>query len=322
MKIQLIVALTLLSAVSCRNDLPANGTQRCAPEGDQRCPKGYECKADLCWLPGTGPADSADASAFEDALVEGGADSSVPQEAGAESCVLGSLGNCGQCGVSCRSDQTCDDGLCCAAGLKNCGGRCVDVTLDSLNCGMCTNACPSSSQCSNGLCKALDGQPCAGPTDCLSGKCTTFFKDDDGDTYGTDITVGRCTITEPPAGYAKRAGDCCDDASTEMARVTAAKIHPNADWQTRSAGGICGRTWDFDCDGKVLSSIEKRMGCSRTSPPCDEVATGPAPEQLCGNSYYDCGECKQAAAFPGQTPSCYLDTSSNCVDSTILWECR
>ena len=69
--------------------------------------------------------------------------------------------------------------------------------------------------------------------------------------------------TTPPVGYAAQSGDCCDSASN---LAVAKLIHPGADFQTTSAGGVCNITWDYDCSG----AIEKnRMDCaSCTQNPC------------------------------------------------------
>jgi hypothetical protein len=73
-------------------------------------------------------------------------------------------------------------------------------------------------------------------------------------------------------------GDCCD-AATNIA--VAKLIHPGADFQTTSAGGICGITWDYDCSGKIEKD---RMDC----PSCNENPCGCAyvdfPDADCGTN--------------------------------------
>lgn len=66
----LIVVGAVLALGGCGGaDGPANGVQRCAPEGSvRRCPEGYACQSDdRCWRTGTGPEVATDASARDGA---------------------------------------------------------------------------------------------------------------------------------------------------------------------------------------------------------------------------------------------------------------
>ena len=95
---------------------------------------------------------------------------------------------------------------------------------------------------------------------CASATCNPFYADVDGDGYGAGQAIGFCTLTAPPIGYAAQNGDCCDDA----ANIPLAKlIHPGADFQTTSAGRICGGiTWYYDCSGAVEKSRQLCAGCT------------------------------------------------------------
>ncbi len=63
-------------------------------------------------------------------------------------------------GNPCTTDA-CDDVVgcasaplagCCAPGLVNCAGACVDASVDTSNCGACGNVCPKSTSCISGAC--------------------------------------------------------------------------------------------------------------------------------------------------------------------------
>ena len=145
--------------------------------------------------------------------------------------------------------------------------------------GACDPACDATHVCSGGHCLLVDAEPCTTGSQCASGACNPFYKDIDGDGYGIGAAVGFCTLTTPPIGYAAQNGDCCDDA-TNIA--LAKSIHPGADFQTTSAGGICGGiTWDYDCSGKIEKD---RMDC----PSCNENPCGCAyvdfPDADCGTN--------------------------------------
>jgi hypothetical protein len=123
-----------------------------------------------------------------------------------------------------------------------------------------------------------DGQPCSLATDCASRVCTPFYVDVDADGYGTGQAVGFCGAN-PPVGYAAQSGDCCDSASN---LAVAKLIHPGADFQTISAGGVCGITWDYDCSGLVESNPQTSACVPNAAyPACPSVAANLA-EGLCG----------------------------------------
>jgi hypothetical protein len=119
---------------------------------------------------------------------------------------------------------------------------------------------------------------------CASGACNPFYRDVDGDGYGTGQAVGFCTLTAAPIGYAIQTGDCCDDA----ANIAVAKlINPGADFQTTSAGGICGGiTWDYDCDG-VVESNPQTIACNNDYPTCTSRMAS-YNDSYCGRSPEGC----------------------------------
>jgi hypothetical protein len=144
-------------------------------------------------------------------------------------------------GVCCESacDQTCYS---CAA-RPDLAGSCRPLSE-----GADVNAaipCSVSRSCSLKLtdkqpvCRIIDGQSCKYPTDCVGGKCSFFFPDEDGDGYGdANGIISICAAPDdPPPGYAVTAGDCCDiDANTHADQLSSFD-HPNA----------CG-SWDYNCD--------------------------------------------------------------------------
>ena len=139
-----------------------------------------------------------------------------------------------------------------------------------------------------------DGQPCSLAKDCTSGTCTPFYVDVDGDGYGAGQAVGFCG-TAPPVGYAGQSGDCCDSASN---LAIAKLIHPGADFQTTSAGGVCNITWDYDCSGVVETNPQDCLTCS-AFPNC-QCVTGNRPESSCGTS----GISESTCSGTSQTQSC------------------
>ena len=156
-----------------------------------------------------------------------------------------------------------------------------------------------------------DGQPCSLAKDCASGTCTAFYVDVDGDGYGTGQAIGFCGTT-PPVGYAAQSGDCCDSASN---LAIAKLIHPGADFQTTSAGGVCNITWDYDCSGTVESSPQT-VSCGQIYPACATTIVSFA-ESSCGT-----GEdmtCVCGGAGNGTSGSCFTTCGGH---PTVTIGCR
>jgi hypothetical protein len=157
----------------------------------------------------------------------------------------GSSGSGGFAGTggSAGSSGSAGSGFAGAGGTSGSGGS---------GAAACMPTCDVNHACVGGRCLLADAQQCVSASQCASGVCNPFYVDVDGDGYGTGQPVGFCTLTAAPIGYAAQNGDCCDDASN----IALAKlIHPGADFQTTSAGGICGGiTWDYDCDGTIESN--------------------------------------------------------------------
>jgi hypothetical protein len=71
---------------------------------------------------------------------------------------LGTMANCGACGITCTTAPAhgtpiCAQGTCsftCAAGFTKCGNACVDTTTDVYHCGGCGTVCPVNEHCEPG----------------------------------------------------------------------------------------------------------------------------------------------------------------------------
>jgi len=164
------------------------------------------------------------------------------------------IGNGGSCQSSnqCTSGN-CSNSLCCATGQTACGGSCVSLSTSSANCGSCDRACATGSSCSGGSCYLADGQSCTTGTQCLSGVCSTFYVDSDGDGYGVGTGISQCGTT-PPSGYANKAGDCCD---------TDANAHPGQT-ATFSTADKCS-SFDYNCDNHETPKSNGPTNCGTPS---------------------------------------------------------
>ena len=140
----------------------------------------------------------------------------------------------------------------------------------------CSPACGSTLTCVGTQCLFKDGQSCNLATDCASNTCTAFYVDVDGDGYGAGQAMGFCGTTAP-VGYAAMNGDCCDNAPN---LAIAKLIHPGADFQTTSAGGVCNITWDYNCSGEVETAGQSCSSCT-AYPDCQCVFSA-YPSTECG----------------------------------------
>ena len=144
--------------------------------------------------------------------------------------------------------------------------------------GACSPACDATHVCAGGRCLLADASLRDGIAVRVRRRCKPFYKDVDGDGYGTGQAVGFCALTAPPIGYAAQTGDCCDDApNIALAKL----IHPGADFQITSAGGICGITWDYDCSGRFEKGTDTCSRCTAT-PDCNCIAK--VPDEACGTT--------------------------------------
>jgi hypothetical protein len=162
-------------------------------------------------------------------------------------------GNTCQATADCLSGF-CVDGVCCETA---CDQQCFSCNTAFELRGMCRpftsgtdlNAsvpCGGSSSCALGptpdqpVCLLDDGQPCTTAAECVSGQCSTFYADADGDKYGNaDRSVTICGAADaPPASFVVVAGDCCDADGDAHPNQSEFFSHPDA----------CG-SFDYNCDG-------------------------------------------------------------------------
>jgi hypothetical protein len=216
------------------------------PEGDGETQSG-----------GRGGSSATDAGSGGTIGAAGGGGSTVVAGSGARAGMTGTGGAAGATGAGGVAGATGTDG---AAGAIGAGG----------SGEVCSPACVSATQtCVGTKCLFNDGLSCSVASQCASNACTPFYVDQDGDGYGTGQAVGFCGTTAP-VGYAAQTGDCCDTApSIAIAKL----IHPGAGYQTTSAGGVCGITWDYDCSGtNDVRPVQYASDC--TAPPaCEAILT-------------------------------------------------
>jgi len=147
-------------------------------------------------------------------------------------------------------------------------------------------------------------EDCSGVADDLDsgvvGPFATFYEDEDGDGFGTDVTVEAC---DAPDGFAAETGDCADDPSdASILPFTAEQLHPETAWYV-----------DQDLDGYGdPDGFTGRITCD--------------PQDFLAPRAEDCND-RDPAAFPGaddpvmeilSTPSATRIADEDCAGDTDL----
>ena len=214
-------------------------------------------------------------------------------------------------GTSCQTMAQCQSGncsgnLCCAAGLTNCSGTCIDLTSNDKHCGACTGPtvdCTMSGQalehCRNSACRLVDGSPCTSDSDCMSGQCNLYYADYDKDGYPDHYNTQRfCTIpgqlSDGPnttifmSPRTDGKWDCCDQYSAAHPDATAFggwQISEILSQQCMAAFG------DTNCNGQVEVDPSAIITTGCNSPDgvsCNKMTRTPAAAD-CGMSLCGCG---------------------------------
>ncbi len=194
--------------------------------------------------------------------------------------------NCGTCGTSCLPGEECRDGECvcsddcedgnsCTEGVCS-AARCRQMTRDTDDDGYCDEECLDSEtgrvgDCLDGDCDdtRADVHPGARETcdtrwdDNCDGEtngpdsigCVDYFRDEDGDDYGSG--VARCLCDEDEIYVTTRGGDCEDFDES---------VFPGAD-------EICNDA-DDDCDASTPNGADECAGpCCGVAAACQECCS-------------------------------------------------
>lgn len=149
------------------------------PIGQTSCPGGC---ADLMWDP-----------------TNCGACNNVCNILGGETCILGACEvviNFSDGGMPVDAGDSCGG---CPSGQECCDGLCITTTADEDNCGCCGNSCNTGESCTNGACGCNGGPSCQAGEVCCATGCVDPFEDEENCggcgiqcTMSTECTVPHC----------------------------------------------------------------------------------------------------------------------------------
>jgi HYDIN/CFA65/VesB family protein len=98
-----------------------------------------------------------------------------------------------------------------------------------------------------------EGEPCDADLQCGSGVCTPFFRDVDGDGFGSGAAVRLCGAAPPSLEFSSRGDDCCDlvaDPPGDPSLTTDPQfVNPGITTPDSRRATQCTLPFDFDCDG-------------------------------------------------------------------------
>ncbi len=189
---------------------------------------------------------------------------------GGEPCVdiTASTDNCGGCGKSCRTRESCNNGNCvclgggrvatCPASSACCSDGCHDVASDVQNCGGCGVACKKGELCESGQCKCgPSGISCKAGQVCCGAVCS--------DNQNDASNCGMC-------GKACKPGKACKNGLCEGECI----------------GCVAGETC---CDGKCVNLLNDRDNCGRCTNACKDLLGIPLPclFGICAGMKFDMG---------------------------------
>jgi len=231
-------------------------------------------------------------------------------------------GNCGGCGMTCQSGQSCQGGVCaCQQGLSACAGGCVDLMSDADNCGTCGNACPSGQVCSQGGCAlaceqaltecsqscvdldassahcgSCDNQ-CQGGQACSGGSC--------GCAGGGAFCGGECVDTSTSNSHCGECDNACTGGQTCNAGSCVCpqgQLFCNEQCRNVSQDPAHCGSCDESCDSGqscVNASCQCNGGQTLCNDGCVDTMTDPANCGSCGNACAS-GGCSNGTCNPVQ----------------------
>jgi hypothetical protein len=282
-----------LDASMCTKDVCKAG--RCSTGTTVGCAAPGRCQNAVTCNPTTGtcPAPSFKGS--------GAADPACVSSA--TNCLAGGCDGSGGClvkkaGASCGAGQTCTAGVQTAAQLCDGSGQCLagaKTTCPPSGCNTTTNTCNPAK---------ADGIFCISNADCSSGKCNTFYADNDHDLFPSAAqSVRACTVppsdgSSPPFSHyiAARADgrfDCCDANKNANPDIKIASV-----WNVSVIDPECeSHRGDANCDGKAVPDLGNSglppTGCVMTATGC--VTVSPIPTGAdCGSQFGPACSCDPA----------------------------
>lgn len=181
--------------------------------------------------------------------------------------------NCGRCGVTCGTMETCVAGVCaCMSNRRFCGGMCVDVRTSPVHCGACDAPCAAPFECQNGACacpmsRTLCGSACVdldtdpnhcgscgmrcGAGTCSGGDCTC--------SGGNTWCAGACVNTDTDARNCGACGNACGAGTCRTGACVAPPL------MCAAGSADCNSSMADGCETDTYNSV---LHCGRCGMAC------------------------------------------------------
>lgn len=235
-------------------------------------------------------------------------------------------------GEACGSAQSCSNGVRTNQDTCNGSGTCNDsgtTSCSPYSCAdqySCRSSCSSHGECASGhYCNAPscvptlpNGSLCTAGYQCQSGLCNTYFRDADGDGYGSaGVTAKGCST--PPAGYVSNSSDCNDSSASIKPGGTEVCNSVDDDCDGSIDEGLCcdplagthGQTWIME---SAFSTYQYQSVWCCAGWAC-------SPQCFQGTYYYSQSLAGQSCAAAGSGGSCYDPDATWLVTCNALIDC-
>lgn len=174
-------------------------------------------------------------------------------------------------GFSVNVGGACGAGPTECSGQDTCSAQAQGVPNNLPNGTACTSV--PRGTCQNAVCVSAmlpDGATCTQDNECLSERCQTFFRDRDGDGFGTNEAADLRRVcnsrtqqsVSPLVGYSPLSGDCCDRDGSDG--IQTSTIFPGQRQFFDTPQNICSNVADrdYDCSGEVefLFQVDTESG--------------------------------------------------------------
>jgi hypothetical protein len=195
--------------------------------------------------------------------------------------------NCGACGQTCGTSESCSGGACrcaggsgCTGGLACCGDGCFDLKTDRANCGTCGKTCNTGEQCVNGACTCDGGAACG-----TNGLCCPGTGCSGSGTCPCGATT--CGPTQICCGGNTCKNFLSDDANCgSCGNVCPMGLHC-AGGSCRCNGQVCSGG-DTCCTGGCANTANDVNNCGSCGKKCQMGETCQTGRCRCGNGTMAC----------------------------------
>lgn len=191
----------------------------------------------------------------------------------------------------------------CPAGQTECGGACVDTTVDGANCGACGQVCGVEQLCTAGACACLNAGLMACGDVCVDPQSDRANCGACGTSCGARFCASGACVDSCPAGTMECSGACAD-LMTSLVHCGTCGTSCGAG--EACSGGVCSCATGFTMCGGACVDVQTDVShCGSCDAACGSGASCSGGACACGGGTTECGgSCVDTAADPANCGGC------------------